>query len=630
MPNETVKGFNIGGTTVKYDYNSLENKLELDNTLSIANAAADAKATGDKFAEIKESMSITRNLLPMQPPDGAKTTIDLGSEKTFSSGCSISFDLVGVTPNASAAFITLKREDETNVKVITLNNVRNIETGVQFPNETGSRTGRYSTIDIADLTSSITFRYIVINTTTTLLPAGKAKNFMLTAGPTPNQYIPYKDYPDNLLQEDTVPADIWANLHNLLIWNADYRQDKTGYFRDVYGQLLANSSYFCTRLFIARPGDVLRYSLSHGNTLPLLQIYDANKQVLSNVTGIGTGNIVAGTHTFTNEEKFFSVSGVNSQKWQYVLQYNGNPVTDVDIPAYWETAIEVAETEILGNEIVSDSCVSFFFVTDAHWTSNAQRSTEIIKELSDRVSTKLVLNGGDMIASKNVTKFGAAQEINNYMKTWASTNLRVFSTVGNHDFNTVGNLDTDTYLTANNLYNLIMRSQEPWMDTKNTIYCNYFDNDSAKVRFIQFYYTVDSGYIADVASALTEALTETPTGWSVVLLSHAYWNLTTPETTATTYADIILDTMDEMGAEVALWICGHTHADRDTTLTSNGGKKLLIVSTSTDALGQNPISPAMTRGDATEQVIDYVQIDTENKTVKLTRIGAGQSRLFTY
>lgn len=58
MPNETVKGFNINGTVVKYDYNSLENKLELDNTLSIANAAADAKVTGDKIGEIANAFDV--------------------------------------------------------------------------------------------------------------------------------------------------------------------------------------------------------------------------------------------------------------------------------------------------------------------------------------------------------------------------------------------------------------------------------------------------------------------------------------------------------------------------------------------------------------------------------------------
>lgn len=63
MPNETVKGFNINGTVVKYDYNSLENKLELDNTLSVENAAADAKVTGN---EIKETKAIITDI-PIVP-----------------------------------------------------------------------------------------------------------------------------------------------------------------------------------------------------------------------------------------------------------------------------------------------------------------------------------------------------------------------------------------------------------------------------------------------------------------------------------------------------------------------------------------------------------------------------------
>ncbi len=63
MPNETVKGFNINGTVVKYDYNSLENKLELNDTLSVANAAADAKATGDKIGELKSALNSVEGIV---------------------------------------------------------------------------------------------------------------------------------------------------------------------------------------------------------------------------------------------------------------------------------------------------------------------------------------------------------------------------------------------------------------------------------------------------------------------------------------------------------------------------------------------------------------------------------------
>ena len=58
----SVKGFMVQGQTdpVKYDYNSLDNKLELDPSLSQAGQAADAKTVGDT---IKETRAIETDIL---------------------------------------------------------------------------------------------------------------------------------------------------------------------------------------------------------------------------------------------------------------------------------------------------------------------------------------------------------------------------------------------------------------------------------------------------------------------------------------------------------------------------------------------------------------------------------------
>ena len=192
------------------------------------------------------------------------------------------------------------------------------------------------------------------------------------------------------------------------------------------------------------------------------------------------------------------------------------------------------------------------------------------------------------------------------------------------------NADTSTHIPLIGLYNLMIKQEETWIDTKNSPYVNVYDNDSQKVRYIQFYYTVDSGYIQDVATALVSAMQSIPSDWTIVLLSHAYWNGANPVTTGTQFANLILDTMDGIDATVAMWLVGHVHADKDTTLTSDGGKELLIVATNTDCYKQTVHQYDMLAGTSTEQCFDVVQIDTTAKKIYMTRVGAGSDREFSY
>jgi hypothetical protein len=161
-----------------------------------------------------------------------------------------------------------------------------------------------------------------------------------------------------------------------------------------------------------------------------------------------------------------------------------------------------------------------------------------------------------------------------------------------------------------------------------------YDNKAQKIRYIQFFYTADSGYRDDVATALTRALQSTESGWTVVLMSHAYWTINNGEIIvsqgATNYANLITGLIDDIDADFPLWICGHIHTDMTTTISSSGGKTVRIISTTTDSTAQNPSSPAMTPGTTTEQAFDVYQIDTTNKTINIVRVGAGNSRSYTY
>ena len=313
----------------------------------------------------------------------------------------------------------------------------------------------------------------------------------------------------------------------------------------------------------------------------------------------------------------------------FVARLDIKQIKESGLPEYWKAPLDTAEQTILSNRIGIASGDEFIFITDQHWASNAQKSSELIDRLMGDLSINFIVNGGDIVNTHNATKMGAVNEIVDYYKSFKHRH-RILSTIGNHDLNNNNNPDSSLHLSPQELYWFMIKPEETWIDTDNSAYVNVYDNNSQKIRYIQFYHCYDSGFIQSVADALVAKMQSTPSDWTIVLISHAYWNGANPSASATKYANLILQTMDSITAKVALWLIGHNHTDNNTTLTSSGEKTLLIVGTTTDAVGQNPSSPVMTRGTATEQAFDVVQIDTTAKKIYMTRVGAGSDREFSY
>lgn len=301
------------------------------------------------------------------------------------------------------------------------------------------------------------------------------------------------------------------------------------------------------------------------------------------------------------------------------------------VPSYWQTPIDNIIDAVNANAIsMATHGDTFVFITDQHWKGNEQISSRLIDYISERVDLSLVVNGGDIIESNNGTKIGAVNEIVDYYKSFKKPH-RIFSTIGNHDINTVANSDTSTYLTEDELYPLMIKREEKFTDTKGTPLVTVFDNESQKIRYIQYCYygqTVNQ----DTVDMLREAIIEKGAGWTLVIITHAYW--LDSSTAETDYTSAILNAMDETDAVVACLLVGHVHDDKTAELTSSGGKSLRIISTSTDSWRQmrsaSYVPYTMTPGTTTEQCFDIVQIDTSAKTIKLTRVGVGSDRSYSY
>lgn len=302
-----------------------------------------------------------------------------------------------------------------------------------------------------------------------------------------------------------------------------------------------------------------------------------------------------------------------------------------DVPDYWQTEIDSVIDTVNQNAVsMGTNGDTFVFITDQHWYNNEQVSSRLIDYISEKVDLTLVMNGGDLIMSNNASKIGAINEIANYYKSFKKPH-RIFSTIGNHDVNTVANTDPTTFLTEDELYPLMIKREEKFTDTEKTPLVNVFDNESQKIRYIQYCYYGQPVNV-ETADKLREAITEKDGSWTLVLMTHEYW--VNSSATETNYSAAILNAMDESSARVACLLVGHIHDDKTTELTSPGGKKLRIISTSTDSWRQmrsaGYVPYTMTPGTITEQCFDVVQIDTAARKIKMTRVGVGSNRSFSY
>ena len=304
---------------------------------------------------------------------------------------------------------------------------------------------------------------------------------------------------------------------------------------------------------------------------------------------------------------------------------------DVDgfyIPSHWDDEIATSETAIRNHEItMGEHGVEFFFVTDTHWLGNAQQSGEIIAKMSKDLNIPLVVFGGDAVYSRADSRSEAIEELRDFYDAY-NKDFYLFSTIGNHDYNYVGSSDTTIYTTDGDLYAVGCRRMEDFAYTDQSARHAYYDNTSQKVRYIQVNCANNQAITNADLEWVDARITELDAGWTAILFSHSYFSSGASIPTACAENAEHFATLNESAdATIACWIVGHCHMD-----TSDDTHGILVISTSCDVYNQSTQNggPEMAFGTDTEQCIDCYQIDTSNRKIYVTRIGAGDDREFTY
>ena len=358
------------------------------------------------------------------------------------------------------------------------------------------------------------------------------------------------------------------------------------------------------------------------------------------------------------------------------------------IPSYW-LKDDTNYTRYLNDKIISlnnKNLPSSLFFADTHYNGNAKHSIDIMGLLSERLNIDSVIFGGDALGQEDTTKI-AEYKLSEFMEEAFNKLGNKFRFVfGNHDKNVANIPDgaEDSIVNAKALtYKFIYDNCiAPIKDVVTFETSKEVENSERYYRdFLHYYYDdtkngiryiiLDTGTTHDLNldggtpgrvrfqyEWLKNVLLNTPNGYHVITFGHEWFksngeipelseysievakilkaseNKTTVSGTIArvdadgnkTYTPYNFDFSSANDIKIIGLFCGHNH--RDYMVKSND---VNIVMITCDAYkNTNNYSSPMSINTITEQAIDVISIDKNNKKCYLTRIGAGEDREFNY
>ena len=321
------------------------------------------------------------------------------------------------------------------------------------------------------------------------------------------------------------------------------------------------------------------------------------------------------------------------------------------VPEYWEWALNVVAYNAKENEknvIDSKNMSSFLFVTDMHWEGNAGNTVKVANYLRSEIGFENLYFGGDFM-NGNYNLRVAAQTASSWLRTMETYKGKWYAVRGNHDQNgswrpySLDHVWTD----AEYYQNILQYADNP--DTSEDKLYSYIDDTDAKIRYY---------FLFDYSHGLTKTDVDTSTkpgvnavsyeeqlvwmqetaknleeGWGIVVVEHRMFN--NPDANGnnvlTEFAKALIPVLNEIDKtnEVIAVLSGHTHFEA-THLTEGGYYIIAIPHDGDPGTVNNYYTERLIPGTNTEQRMEYIQIDRENKKIYLTRIGTGVNREFDY
>ena len=413
-----------------------------------------------------------------------------------------------------------------------------------------------------------------------------------------------------------------------------YLVDENASRENAYAEINASSGAMqassnntgVSNLRICKGGDTLKYTLSTATGYPILATYDKSMKLVTTVLGKGYDTLLEGEYTFSPEEMYFRISGaiakVASHKAEYISAKGIIQEQEAQdaLPAYYRDYMTQRIDAINEKDcLVGGHGDSFIFITDTHLERNKMNSPALIKEIVNNTAVRFVINGGDTL-DNDPSQAEALERLRLWRK--AMQGVEEYRVMGNHDLNGSGQSVPEAKLNEDQWYGTMVKPVEGLVNTHGKPYfC--VDNQSQKIRYI----CLGAPYsAAQVRQWLKDRLTEPEAGWSVLVIPHYLFDSTVD--TIHTHGQYLINDINgvygNMNATLIGVLAGHTHADHSEPESTNGYH---LIATTCDACTG---TPAKTAGTVTEQAFDVMHIDTANRKIYATRIGAGNDRQWSY
>lgn len=452
-------------------------------------------------------------------------------------------------------------------------------------------------------------------------------------------------------------------LHDIDKYFKDMSFDKVFTLNDTSlyksnGSARTHSGYKCSDYIEVFEGDKFDYSLFFENTgIGGLCFYDEAKDFQSAVVTHTEGSAGLKTGNWTAPSKgFIRVCTYYTGNTSLYLRYYGIEKTiprsiaiiNNVLPDYWEDYLKAKEQEINSAlRSVGTHGDSLIFFSDYHILLNTGYTPTIVRRLQEKYRIRQVVFGGDAMNTESNDEM-LMQRLEQYVVAFRGVD--VVNIIGNHDYNPYGSLADFGVV-----YPLLQKNLEHDYQCKNNSMDGYFfrDNEQQKIRYI-YLNTRTNGISASDTEQLDwfkTTLNSVGEGWYVVVFAHLVFEWYNSDGTysvnLSASGGIIKDICDGYQNKIqgtgsgvsfdftaatgnmACVLCGHTHIDH--SVISEAGYPIIAIDR--DAIDYPPVgtpSSTRTKGTASEQVIDLVCINTQNKTIDCVRIGGGANRSFTF
>lgn len=349
--------------------------------------------------------------------------------------------------------------------------------------------------------------------------------------------------------------------------------------------------------------------------------------------------------------------------------------------------IEESVSNVLTNMAEQDgNTLNVAFITDLHVTAFEElplqqvevwkRNTNGLACVDESRNIDFVVLGGDYLWNNTNTTLARAERAYKLLQEcFYQFKDKQFALKGNHDDNSLAN--NENYIVSDSVRYGYLGQQ--YTNAVKIKYGNteksygYIDFERQKVRAI-FINTVDiptsyggqhiTGIGNDQLNFIADALDISESGWAVIFFSHhvivnnatmaidseaylepthggdALWGMIQAFKNETTYSKVStltdyeysvdVDYSNNGSSDVIACINGHTHHDLSTTQDG-----VLLISTTASGFQQTKYdstgaSITSTANTISETAFDIYSVDRINRTIKTSRYGAGQNRNWSY